>query len=40
MGWVMRVEDSSWLAAEVVGMGMPSPPSRTGSASTLLSAYH
>ena len=34
----MKVEDLSWLAAEVVGMGVPSPPSRTGSASTLFSA--
>ena len=37
-GWVMRDEASNCLAAKMVGMGMPSPPSCTGSASALLSA--
>ena len=34
----MRDEASNCLAAKMVGMGMPSPPSCTGSASALLSA--
>ena len=35
---IMRDEALNWLAATAVGMGIPSPPSRTGSANTFLSA--
>ena len=34
----MRYEASNWLATKTVGMGIPSPPSCTGSANTFLSA--
>ena len=33
----MRDEASNWLATKTVGMGIPSSPSRTGSANTFLS---
>ena len=34
----MRDEASNWFAAKTVGMGIPSPPSRTRSTNTFLSA--